>query len=642
MDVVISRALLIEDNPADAHLFVELLRQAGAWQIQLTHVKTLGAALESLRAAEFDVALVDLSLPDADGIEAVVHLHSSFPALPLVVFTGLDDEAMGARAVREGAQDYLVKGQTDGPLILRAMRYASERLRAIDALQRREEHFRSLIENALDLIAIVQTDGVIRYASPSHERILGWRPDELIGADMMSMIAAEDRFAVRQALRCEGEQIPFAYRFRHKDGTWRLVESCARDLSHLPGVGGLVVNSRDVTERQRAEDRLRNANLAMRTVVEASPLAIYSVNAEGTVRSWNSAARKLFGWRESEVLGRPLPAITAAGELTVARRLSQAREGQFPAGLVASGIDVVCQRFDGTTFDANLWSQVLRDVNGSIVGLIEIVADVSERKTLEQQVLQARKMDAIARLAGGVAHDFNNLLTVISGYTNLLLGKLVPDDRARDDLEQVARAAERAGDLTRQLLAFSRRQLVRSSVVHIDALLAEAEPILRRVAGEGVDLVVRIAPNLPPVCADPGQIEQVLLNLTLNARDAMPEGGALALEASTASLDEEASALAGVEPGEYVAIRVCDNGIGMDAETQARIFEPFFTTKEPGKGTGLGLSTSYGIIRQNNGNIRAESQPGRGTVFTIWLPVAREAAQTNDGLSAARAVTPPG
>jgi len=632
MNGVISRALLIENNPADAHFFGEMLREAGAWQIQLTHVQTLGAALERLSAAEFDVALVDLSLPDADDIEAVVHLHASFPSLPLVVLTGLDDDGIGARAVREGAQDYLVKGQADGPLILRAMRYASERRRAIDALQRREEHFRSLIENALDLIAIVQTDGIVRYASPSHERILGWRPDELIGIDILSMIASEDHSAVRQALRCEGEQIPFEYRFRHKDGTWRLVESCARDLSHLSGVGGLVVNSRDITERQRTEDRLRNANLAMRTMVEASPLAIYSVNAEGMVRSWNSAARKLFGWEESEVLGRPLPAITAAGEPTVARHLSQARGGQIPAGLVASGIDVLCQRFDGTTFDANLWSQVLRDVNGSLVGLIEIVADVSERKMLEQQVLQAQKMDAIARLAGGVAHDFNNLLTVISGYTNLLLGKLIPGDPARDDLDQVARAAERAGDLTRQLLAFSRRQLVRSSVVHIDALIAEMEPILRRVAGEGVDLVTHVAPDLSSVCADPGQIEQVLLNLTLNARDAMPEGGALALEASAASLNEEAAALAGVGPGEYVVIRVCDTGIGMAAEVQARIFEPFFTTKEPGKGTGLGLSTSYGIIRQNNGNIRADSQPGRGTIFTIWLPVAR----------AAQAVTPPG
>jgi PAS domain S-box-containing protein len=630
MNGVISRALLIEDNPADAHFFGEMLRTAGAWQIQLTHVQTLGAALECLSSAEFDVALVDLSLPDACGIEAVVHLHGSFPSLPLVVLTDLDDEALGARAVREGAQDYLVKGQTDGPLILRAMRYASERRRAIDVLQRREEHFRSLIENALDLIAIVQTDGVVRYASPSHERILGWRPDELIGIDILSMIASEDHSAVRQALRCEGEPIPFAYRFRHKDGTWRLVESCARDLSHLPGVGGLVVNSRDITERQRTEDRLRNANLAMRTVVEASPLAIYSVNAEGTVRSWNSAARKLFGWKESEVLGRPLPAITAAGEPTVEWRLSQARDGRISAGPVTPGIDVVCQRFDGTTFDANLWSHVLRDVNGSLVGLIEIVADVSERKMLEQQVLQAQKMDAIARLAGGVAHDFNNLLTVISGYTHLLLGKLRPGDPAREDLEQVARAAERAGDLTRQLLAFSRRQLVRSSVVHIGAMIAEVEPILRRVAGEGVDLVTQVAPNLSPVCADPGQLEQVLLNLTLNARDAMPDGGALALEASAASLNEEAAALAGVQPGEYVVIRVCDTGIGMAAEVQARIFEPFFTTKEPGKGTGLGLSTSYGIIRQNNGNIRADSQPGRGTVFTVWLPVASSIAAANE------------
>jgi signal transduction histidine kinase len=231
-------------------------------------------------------------------------------------------------------------------------------------------------------------------------------------------------------------------------------------------------------------------------------------------------------------------------------------------------------------------------------------------------------MDAIARLASGVAHDFNNLLTVISGYTNLLLGKLAPDDPAHGELEQVARAAERAGDLTRQLLAFSRRQSVRSSVVDMGALVAEVEPILKRVAGDGVHVTAAIAPDLPPVCADPGQIEQVLLNLALNARDAMPEGGAITVEAAAATLDAEAAALAGVRPGHYVVIRVRDTGAGMTPDVQARIFEPFFTTKEQGKGTGLGLSTSYGVIRQNNGNIGVASQPGKGTVFTIWLPAA--------------------
>ena len=239
-------------------------------------------------------------------------------------------------------------------------------------------------------------------------------------------------------------------------------------------------------------------------------------------------------------------------------------------------------------------------------------------------MLQAQKMDAIARLASGVAHDFNNLLTVIAGYTQLLLGKVDPDDPAHKDLEQVARAADRASDLTRQLLAFSRRQSVRSSMVDMGALVAEVEPILQRVAGDNVRVTAVIASGLPPVCADPGQIEQVLLNLVLNARDAMPEGGAFTVETAATTLDAEGAALAGVTPGGYVVIRVRDSGVGMTPDVQARIFEPFFTTKEPGKGTGLGLSTSYGIIRQTNGNIGVASQPGKGTVFTIWLPAAGE------------------
>ena len=619
MNLVVSRALLIEDNPADAHLFGELLREAGAWRLQLTHAASLAEALDRLATENFDIALVDLSLPDASGIEAIERLHDQFPGLPLVVLTGLDDEATAIRAVREGAQDYLVKGQTDGHLLVRAMRYAGERLHTIEVLQRREEHFRSLIESALDLVTIVQADGIIRYASPSHERMLGWPPEELIGLSILSTVAVDDRLVVNDMLRSGSGQRAFEYRVRRKDGSWRTVESYARDLSHLSGVGGVVINSRDVTDRHRFEERLRNANLTLRTVVEASPLAIYSVNAEGIVRTWNSAARTMFGWEEAEVLDRPLPRIIAPDGPTLAERLSLVREGPNRKGL-----DVRCLRRDGSALDATLWSELLRDSTGAVTGLIEVVADTTEHKLLEQQALQAQKMDAIARLASGVAHDFNNLLTVITGYTHVLLEKFGPGDPNHADLVQVVRAADRAGDLTRQLLAFSRRQLVESSVVDMTALIADVEPILGRVAGESVKLTTEVAPDLPAVCADPGQIEQVLLNLVLNARDAMPNGGTISVQASASSLDSEGAALAGVKPGDYAVISVRDTGIGMTPDVQARVFEPFFTTKEQGKGTGLGLSTSYGVIRQNNGNIAVASHPGKGTTFTIWLPAAEE------------------
>ncbi|MGD0618198.1 MAG: PAS domain S-box protein [Bryobacteraceae bacterium] len=619
MNPVVSRALLIEDNPADAHLFGELLREAGAWRLQLTHAATLAEALGRLATENFDVALVDLSLPDASGIEAIERLHDQFPGLPLVVLTGLDDEATAIRAVREGAQDYLVKGQTDGHLLLRAMRYAGERLHTIEVLQRREEHFRSLIESALDLVTIVQVDGMIRYASPSHERVLGWPPEELIGLSILSTVAAEDRPVVNDMLRNGSGQRAFEYRVRRKDGSWCTLESYARDLSHLSGVGGVVINSRDITDRHRFEERLRNANLTLRAVVEASPLAIYSVNADGTVRSWNSAARTMFGWEEAEVLDRPLPRIIAPDAPSLAGRMSLVRDGPNRKGL-----DVRCLRRDGSSMDATLWSELLRDSTGAVTGLVEVIADTTEHKLLEQQALQAQKMDAIARLASGVAHDFNNLLTVITGYTHVMLEKFGPGDPNHADLVQVVRAADRAGDLTRQLLAFSRRQSVESRVVDMTALIAEAEPILRRIVGANVKLTAEAAPGLPAVCADPGQIEQVLLNLVLNARDAMPGGGAIVMEASAARLDSEGAALAGVRPGDYVVVSLRDNGIGMTPDVQARAFEPFFTTKEQGKGTGLGLSTSYGVIRQSNGNIAVASQPGKGTTFTIWLPVAEE------------------
>ncbi len=621
MSFEIVRALLVEDNPADARLFREYVKAAGQTQLQLTHALTLGQGIEHLRAEQYDIVLLDLSLPDASGLETVIQVHALFPTVPIVVLSGLDDEPTAARAVREGAQDYLVKGRVDGQLLLRSMRYAMERFRAIEALRRREEHFRALIEHALDLIAIIQPAGIIRYASPSYERILGWRPGELTGINMLSLVHPEDHAAMAGALSANNGQWHFECRFRHKDGTWRVVESSVRDLSNVPGVQGTVVNSRDVTERRNFEERLQHANQTLRAVVQASPLAIYSVNMDGTVQTWNSAAEKMFGWAERDVVGHPVPPMAQPGEPSISERLEQAREGQ-----VSSGLEMRFLRREGSTMDATVWSELLRDSGGTVTGLVDIVADVTERKLLEQQVRQSQKMDAIARLAGGVAHDFNNLLTVITGYTHLLLAKVLPGDPARGELEQVARAAERAGDLTLQLVAFSRRQLVRSRTLDLGALMVDAEPMLRRAAGDAVDLNAVIQPDIWPVLADPGQVEQVLLNLALNARDAMPRGGVLTIAVANCALDGEAAAVAGVEPGRYVSIVVRDTGVGMSADVKAHVFEPFFTTKEQGKGTGLGLSTSYGIIRQNAGNIRVLSEIGKGAAFTIWLPAAAEGA----------------
>jgi two-component system cell cycle sensor histidine kinase/response regulator CckA len=487
------RALLVEDNPGDARLFIELVRETGAGYLKLEHVDRLAKALDRLSQDHFDVVLLDLSLPDEQGLTTLLRAHAHAPKTPIVILTGLDDEALAVRAVRAGAQDYLVKGGVDGDLLVRSIRYATERGRAVEALERREEHYRSLIEHSLDLISILNVDGTIRYVSPSHERILGHRLDDLVGQNVLSFVHPDDVAEVKEAFHRGDGAASLEFRFRHKDGAWRMLESFGRNLSHVPGVSGLVVNSRDVTDRKR----------------------------------------------------------------------------------------------------------------------------------LEEQLHHSQRLEAVGRLAGGVAHDFNNLLMIINGYSQMLLDGMNPGDPAHADLEQVVKAAERATDLTRQLLAFSRRQVVRPAVLNLNALVQNMDRMLRRVIGEDIELVATFAPNLGTVRADPGQIEQVILNLAVNARDAMPAGGKLMLETANVQITEE---LARTHPapkiGPYVMLAMQDTGVGMDAEVLSRLFEPFFTTKE--NGTGLGLSTSYGIVKQSGGDIWVDSKPAHGATFRIFLPLADE------------------
>ena len=279
-------------------------------------------------------------------------------------------------------------------------------------------------------------------------------------------------------------------------------------------------------------------------------------------------------------------------------------------------------------------SAPIRDRNGNIVAGLVIFYDVTEHKRLEQQLLQSQRMEAVGRLAGGIAHDFNNFLTVIIGHSQLLIDRLASNDPMRTDIQEVEKCAQHAADLTRQLLAFSRKQILQPKVLDLNAIVANLEKMLRRLIGEDVELTVRLNPSLGRVKTDPGQVEQIIVNLAANARDAMPGGGKLTIETANADLgDLYAGQHADVAPGQYVMLAVSDTGAGMDRETQARIFEPFFTTKERGKGTGLGLATVYGIVKQSQGHIWVYSEPGHGSTFKVYLPRIEEAAEITAALS---------
>ena len=368
--------------------------------------------------------------------------------------------------------------------------------------------------------------------------------------------------------------------------------------------------------RGRGDDGANRARDLLASVVEHSPDAIVTTDVQGRITYVSPGAGEMFGYPPDEVLGRPV-AKSYRGGLDEARAVMRRlrRQGRL------RDYETAVRAADGRWVDVSASLALLRDPRGVVIGTLGILHDVTERKRLEAELRQAQKMEAIGRLAGGIAHDFNNLLTIIQGRSHLLLRRVEADDPRRRHLDLIRQTAEQAATLTQQLLAFSRKQSPEPRVLDLSAVAAGMAPMLRRLIGETIELAVAPRTPLGRVKADPGQLEQVILNLAINARDAMPRGGRLTIETEDVELDAAYTARhVGVRPGAYVMLAVTDTGIGMDAATQARLFEPFFTTKPAGQGTGLGLATVYTIVKQSGGGIWVYSEVGRGTTFKVYLP----------------------
>jgi PAS domain S-box-containing protein len=395
--------------------------------------------------------------------------------------------------------------------------------------------------------------------------------------------------------------------------------AAALDHAHL------VAERRDRARRD-ADRRLHEIELRVGLMLDSiKDYAMVVLDPDGRVAAWHVGAEQVFGVRSDQIKGQsaaPLFDLTPAAFdrwLEEARRRGHAdREG-------------TCRRTDGTTFLGTTTFRPLEDEGGDLPGFVVVTRDVTEQRSLEDRLRQGQKMEAIGQLAGGIAHDFNNLLTAILGYAEWLNRDLAGDARL-GHVTEIQKAAERAADLTGQLLAFSRRRMLEPSTIDLVSLIADLLPMLRRLIGEQVAIVDDLPAALPPILGDRSQVEQIILNLAVNARDAMPSGGRLTIAARTERRDDMRSD--GVPPGAYVALDVRDTGTGMDGETQRRAFEPFFTTKGVGRGTGLGLSTVYGIVQQMHGAIALDSEVGRGTTFRLYFP------ETSDAVAAAPALAP--
>jgi two-component system cell cycle sensor histidine kinase/response regulator CckA len=501
----------------------------------------------------------------------------------------------------------------------------TERKRAEEALRESQEQLRLAVQatNLGPWDWDLHTDDVD--FSPEWKRQLGYEPHEVPGRyeEWENRLHPEDRERVLGVLRAylDGHQPEYAveFRLRHKDGSYRWIYTRAIALRDAAGKPYRMLGCHlDVTERKRAEQALRESHGLLKAVVEGTSDAVFLKDLNGRYLMINSAGARFLGKSVGEVLGKLDQDILPPD----ARKAIRERELQ----VMATGQE---QTFEQTVTVAGATRTYLatksafRDAQGNVIGVVGIARDVTELKGLEEQFRQAQKMEAVGRLAGGVAHDFNNLLTVINGYSAVAFSGLRAEDPNRELLAQVQQAGERAVNLTRQLLAFSRKQMLQPQVVNLNEVLVELHKLLKRLIGEDVELALVQAPDLGLAKVDPGQFEQAVINLAVNARDAMPQGGRLTIETRNAELDEDyAERHSEVRPGHYVLVAVSDTGHGMDEATKARIFEPFFTTKEVGKGTGLGLAMVYGFVKQSEGHVEVQSEGGHGTTLKVYLPRA--------------------
>ncbi len=384
--------------------------------------------------------------------------------------------------------------------------------------------------------------------------------------------------------------------------------------------------------KHRMERRLKESERWLATTLKSIGDAIIATDSYGRVKFMNPVAEKLTGWSQAEALGQELGQVFCIIGESTGRPLEWTLAQLEQEGLNTSWLEQpLLKTRNGADVPIELSPASIQDETRPIAGLVLAFRDITERRQLEEQLRQSLKMEAVGQLAGGVAHDFNNILTVIIGYAELLLqhGDII-NDGARRDIEQIKKAGERAASLTQQLLAFSRKQVLRPRVLDLNGIVTGVEAMLLRLIGEDIQLVTRLQPGLGSIKADAGQIEQVIVNLVVNARDAMAEGGAISLETKNILIDSAfAGQHPGMTPGPYVMLAVTDTGHGMDTRTLSRIFEPFFTTKETGKGTGLGLAAVHGITKQSQGHIQVESKPGQGATFSIYFPQVNNVSWTS-------------
>jgi PAS domain S-box-containing protein len=627
-DILKASILIVDDQAANVSLLEKMLRGAGYVSIEST--TDPNKVCELHRKNRYDLILLDLQMPGLDGFQVMEGLKAIETGgyLSVLVITAQPDHKL--RALKAGAKDFISKPFDFAEVLMRVHNLLEVRLlhrkaetraeqaetQSEKAIRASELRYRRLFETAQDGILILDAEtGQVVDANPFMKHLLGYSQEEFLGRKLWEIGPFKGAGASKIAFAELQHQDRIRYEglpLETKDGRRVEVEfisnACLVDQKRL-----IQCNIRDITERKRAE----KTAIRLAAIVEFSDDAIIGKDLDGIIQSWNAGAEKIFGYSAGEMVGSPMALLIPADRPDEESQiLEKIRRGES-----VRNFETVRQAKDGRRIDVSVTVSPIKDSTGQIAGVSKVARDITERRRLEEQFRQSQKMDAIGQLAGGVAHDFNNILGVIQMQSDLLKTEASITPAQLETAREIGNAAQRAAALTRQLLLFSRKEILQLRDLDLNQSINNMTKMLWRILGEDVQMQFRFAMQPLFIHADAGMLDQVLMNLAVNSRDAMPKGGRLVIETSTAEFDElVCGQSAQARPGSFVCLSVSDTGCGIPAEKLPRIFEPFFTTKDVGKGTGLGLATVFGIVQQHQGWIHVYSEVGHGTTFRIYLP----------------------
>jgi PAS domain S-box-containing protein len=585
-------------------------------------------------ASESSARLLGYTLEERLGRSAWEHMHpddidaarTAFaeclrrPGVPLVAEYRIQHKSGSWRHIEAIAVNRL--DEANIAAIVVNYRDVSDRRRTEEALRASEERLRHIVEHAQDLIYYCDAGGRFTYVNPTAARAMQYGEEELIGRHFITLVRRDyQQAAATLYLRQIADETPntyFEFPAITKTGQPIWLGQHVQLVYDGRQVAGVHAIARDITRQKDAEDQLRKSEARYRSLIQGAAYGIYRTTIDGTILDANPALAHMLGFDSVD----DLRALNMSTVYASAAERQSLIDDYRALDRDTVTTDVHWQRKDGTPIIVRLTTHIVHFDDG-LSGFEGIAEDITEKRALEEQLRQALKMEAVGRLARGVAHDFNNVLAAILGCSDLLAMHLPPGAPARDDAEEIRRAAERGASLTRRLLAFSRSQALEPKVLELAPIVEQLETMLQRLAGDGVQ--VRVSTTAAPrVLMEPGQLEQVLLNLVVNARDAMPDGGVIDVGVGAMHVDARAALhRSGIAPGDYACLTVSDTGVGIAPDMQAHIFEPFFTTKDPSKGTGLGLSIVYGIAKESGGTISYASTLGSGTTFEVLIPTVK-------------------